>query len=381
MTRRGAIRAAYERCLERAIELAKEAPSDPKAMTCLPPPPEKPFAYGDLVPLGFLLMALRRCHADVPSERIRELEQLLLSRRRRELWAFHSGTLITATDSALVLLGLDRPESVAALEVFADGKGGYVPQLWSDREEPDRMRASLARRHWCQSCYATTCLVRYHQRRFGLPVGASLDGLASGFERRSGLYFGNPHLVDWAFALAIQGDEAAAPLGARLASELLASRNDDGLFGSFDRALSTAWAILALAALGFSGAALLRSQEALAELLLSGGVGEKAVPFYSSQRLDTSGIAAGLAAVSALMEPDPHVARTGGQTHGVSYYEDTHGIIGTAMGLLALAREPGPDTPGTEGGAAPHPRYSCPTHADYVAAFALPPYLSGPPDP
>jgi len=376
MTGRRLIRAAYEQCLGRAIELAQETLSGPRAMTCVPPPPAKPFAYGDLVPLGFLLMALKRCRADVPGERIRELDQLLLARRRNELWAYHSGTLITATDSALVLLGLDRPASVAALEMFADGAGGYVPQLWSDRKEPDRMQATDARRHWCQSCYATTCLVRHHQRRSGLQMGASLEGLVSGFEHRSGLYFANPYLVDWTLALAIQQDEAAASLRARLASELLASRGDDGLFGSFDRAISTAWAILALAALGSFGATLQSSQEALAELLLSGGVSEKAVPFYSSQRLDTSGIAAGLAAVSALMEPDPHVVRTGGQTHAVSYYEDSHGIISAAVGLLALAQEPGPGGPGAPTAPAPHPRYVCPTHADYVAGFALPPYLS-----
>jgi hypothetical protein len=103
------------------------------------------------------------------------------------------------------------------------------------------------------------------------------------------------------------------------------------------------------------------------------------VPFYSSEKIDTSGVAGGLAAVSALIEADPHVVRTGGQTHGVSYYEDTHGIIGTAVALLALACQPEPATLEAEAAPAAQPRYLCPTHADYVAGFGLPPYLTSPP--
>jgi len=116
----------------------------------------EPFAYGDLVQLGFLLRAVDvGARATSP---IREgLEEVLRGKRQGLLWPYHSGTLVTCIDSALVLQGFRDPAGVEALEIFADGRGGYFPQICS--EEPGNMAITPGNRHWCQPEYGTTCLV------------------------------------------------------------------------------------------------------------------------------------------------------------------------------------------------------------------------------
>jgi hypothetical protein len=106
-------------------------------MTCFPPAPEPPFAYGDLVPLGFVLRSLRDTQM---TEAYAQLSAYIISQQQEFLWAFHQKRLITATDSALVMQGLtgDLSATYAALEQFSDGQG-YYPQLWAESSLPHRM--------------------------------------------------------------------------------------------------------------------------------------------------------------------------------------------------------------------------------------------------
>lgn len=353
----------------RVRDLAREATSRPLPMTCRAPG-AAPADYGDLVPLGFLLRALERSgeSGDAFEGFARRqlaggVRQKLEEKREGRLWAFHSGRLVTATDSALVLLGVEDPAAVEELERFSDGEGGYYPQLWSAAGERGTMRADPCNRHWRQVDYATTCLVRGLRAEAGLPPVTPLERLAAGFESRAGLYFANPWLVDWCLALALGGDPAARALAARLRGEILAAGNTDGGFGAFDTVLSTALAVLALDALGYRGRRVLAAQLRLLEWLEESAP-RPATPFYSTF---VAGPASGAV-------PEAHLV-VAEELHELSLYEDTHHVITASLVQLALGvpcedEDPADAPPSHPGG---HPRYRC-DQADYVARFALPPY-------
>ncbi|MBF0307158.1 MAG: hypothetical protein HQL41_16085 [Alphaproteobacteria bacterium] len=352
------LRAAAETRVARARHLAMNqlgqmalaARRQSLAMTCLPPPPAAPHPYGDLVPLGFVARALRRI-ADVETGLVAAAELLrrhLDAARQDGLWAFHRGRLVTATDSALVLLGLSDPAAVERLERFSDGAGGYLPQL--------DMVVSPRTRHWRRADLGTTLAVRALRREAGL---AELGQLDDWFERRGALFFANPFLVDWLFAL-------ASP-DRRLEAELRAAVNPQGGFGRWDEAFSTACAILALSALGCRDRLLRRAQLRLLELCDGQGHWPAATPFYSSELLEAEH---GLAGRDGII-------RAGGQLVAVTLYEDGWRMIGTAVAAMALSApcDDGVEAPEVAGPA--HPRYRAPDIGAYLAGFALPPYLDG----
>lgn len=364
--------------------LAARTTSQP--MTCLPPPPDAPEPYGDLVPLGFLGRALKAAPADLLglvndrspiTAAAMLLDRHLDSRRQDGLWAFHGGRLVTSTDSALVLLGRQDRDAVAALDRFADGRGGYVPQLWTTAEAAQRpgfMPQTDENRHWCQADLGTTLLVRALRREAGLPAQTPLAMLEAEMPTRGGLYFANPFFLDWLTALAIADEPEAAPLRDRLAAEIQAAANPDLSFGRYDVAFSTACAALALAALGRRGRLLRGIQLRLLELADASGRWPAPCPFYSTFRSD------GPPASAVTGRAGGHV-RVGDEWHEVSLYEDTHRHIMTAVAALALLEDAGdtaaaPALPAPSARAAPHPRYACVDAADYIARFALPPYVA-----
>ena len=112
---------ARERGREAVESLAREACLTTMPLICRPPPPVEPFAYGDLVPLGFLLRAVNVDAYGAPAVS-RDLEDLLRGRRQGLLWPYHTGTLVTCIDSALVLQEFRDPAGVEALEIFVDGR-------------------------------------------------------------------------------------------------------------------------------------------------------------------------------------------------------------------------------------------------------------------
>jgi hypothetical protein len=306
------------------------------------------------------------------------LREKLLAARENDLWAFHSGRLTTATDSALVLQGLDLAESVDALERFSDQSGSYYPQLWGPERTRDRMGATEANEHWCQPDFATTCLIRALRHRAGLPCRTPLSYLEDHFESRSGLYFANPYLTDWCLAEGLRGDPAAGPLKQRLAAEILASANPDGTFGRFDRALSTSFAILALAAAGYRGRRLMVAQLRLLEF---GNLAQtESRPFYSTLLLPREFRILSAFAVDG-REIRPGWVACSGELHEVSLYRDTHGLIGLSAAVLALnessfPRLSEPEFASVQQEASPGSgRYTCSTQAAYIGRFALRPYV------
>lgn len=342
----------------------------PPAMTCRPPAPAQPFAYGDLVPLGLLLRGLRALppapdaalFAQLAHGRaVDRLESLLMQRRIGELWPFHTARLPTATDSCLVMLGLPTPGAVAALARFTDGKGGVLPQLAAGQADTMHMEAAPCNAHWRQADFATTCLAAALRAAAAQPALTPADWFGQRFASRSGLYFAHPFLVDWCLAMAIREREDLAALRAPLQAELLAAANADGSFGRWDPVLGTTLAILALDALGERGPALRLAQTRLINMLEDGDL-PATTPFYSTELVE--GTPAG-----ATIDVE-------GQPHALSLYEDAHRIflMGAVAVALAVQAQPRGDAPAAAAAEAPHPRYRCASAADYIARFALPPY-------
>ena len=352
-----------------AVRAGLDARAGGRAMTCLPPPPQAPFPYGDLVPLGILLRALRRFPDDKAVDAGAQLLRRHLDRHRQgALWSFHTGGLATATDSALILLGHGDPAGVRELDRFAVD-GGIVPQLSDEVDRPGHMRAGPENAHWRQPDFATTCLVRWLRREAGLPDDLPFADLAQRFADRSGLFFANPYLVDWCLAEAVRDDPAAAGIRTRLGEEIAASANEDFSFGRYDVAFSTALAILALAALGRRGRLLRAAQLRLLQEVDGATPAAPAIPFYYT-------FAVAGAQDGRLPMPVQRRIVVAGQLHDLHLLEDSYRIVTTAVLLLALSEPCDPsqlDLP--EPDRTPHPRYACRSVADYVRMHALPPYL------
>lgn len=372
-------------------KLGEEACQQAMPMTCQPPPPREPFPFGDLVPLGFLLRALNTAPSNSSASKARKkLIKLLLDRRQGDLWPFHSGDIATSTDSALVLQGISDPKAVQALEKFSDGSGGYYPQLWAKEGKPGIMVIGDWTSHWCQPDFATTCLVRALRRDAGLATKTTTDYLVKSFANRSGLYFANPYLVDWALASAIRGDESAAGLRARLLGEILSSMNEDYSFGRFDVPLSTAFAILSLAVLDYRDRTLKMAQLRLTEFMSKDGLCPESIPFYSTLKLPFPNFPASKDETRAIgteserhiskVSPSDQVVQVNDQYFAISYYIDSHRILTTAVVTLALSKECESTSQAIDKidkrEAKRHPRYRCHNHLEYITTFALPPYIS-----
>jgi hypothetical protein len=374
---------------ERLLGLAAAAVDGELALTCIPPLQLAPFPYGDLVPLGLLLLALGESAAAagpaaVECARARTaVEAHLRSHRRGALWAYHRGGQVTSIDSALILLGLDEPGAVIALEELRAPGGGYVPQPWTTRGEPGKMPLHEAVRHWCQPDLTIACLVRFLRRRHGFEETVPLATLAAGFERRGGLYIANPYLVDWFYALALGAAPEAASLRVRLAGEILASAGEDGTFAAFDPLLSTAAAVLALAALGVPRAAYAAAVAFLEQAVLAGPEPAPACPFYSTRREEWDRLPVWEMLDAFAADERKQLIRACGEPHSITFYEDRAGAVTTPLVVLALLAAE------REGGAASaaglaelpleaHGRYRSARASEYVQAFALPPYLEPP---
>jgi hypothetical protein len=369
-----------QKCLQAVIELGKEVGDRSMPMICQPPPPAKSHPLGDLVPLGFLLKALNANTSDSAVIPVRQqVSKFLLDKRQGDLWSFDTNCIPTSTDSVLILQSFDNLKAVEALEMFADKKGGYVPQLWGEERKPGVMQIENANRHWCQSDYATTCLVKALRKEAKLNPKTSIDYLKEGFETRSGLYFANPYMVDWALASAISRDESAVELKQKLQTEILASINEDHSFGKYDVAMSSALAILSLASLGCRGRILKLAQLQLLKFIDAQGKLTETTPFYSTLKIDEKKISADKKLKLLFGDHQNQVIHLKGQYHGISFYKDSYKIISTSLVALALTEESDPnkyDLDLLKTTSNCHPRYQCSTHSEYIAKFALPPYLS-----
>lgn len=346
----GRIAALREAAIGQAAALAVDSRRDPpRCMTCLPPPPGAPNPYGDLVPLGLLRAGLAAWGGRDPRAQAAAelLARHLRARRQGPLWSFETGGLPTATDTALILLGLPDSEALAALDRFADpaDPSALLPQLCG-AAAPGVMAPDDDNLHWCLSDYATTALARGLRLRQGMPPRTPLSWLEARFAARHGLFLANPYLVDLCVALALR-DAPDSALRERLAAEILSSRNPDGSFGRFDLALSTACAVAALGRLGVAPGAVHAGQLGLADLWIERQGWPETTPFFSTLVEDAG---------------DGRGAR-----HRVTLYADSFRAVTLGMVLLALAEAGDPLGAGADPSDAPGKPGGCYLHASAVA--------------
>jgi len=340
---------------------------DKQAMTEVPPAPARTRPTGDQVAMGLALWGLRGAEAAPENKAAAVLAERSLREATPEgPFAFESGGLPTATDSALVMLGM-APPPVACLAPFADPDGpGFLPQLTSATGGAGTMRQREVVDFWCQEDFPTTCLVRHLQRLAGQPAATPLAHLEAWFPRRGGLFFAVPHLTDLALALALQDDPAGRPLLSHLAAEVAASQEPEGHFGGFAPATATAAAALVLGLAGGHGRALLRAQIALLGLLDASNRWPVEAPFHATSRAT--------AEMPLALLPQPGL-RIGPHHLSVTLYEDTARAVVTALALRALGWQADPDEPPPARPAARHPRYDAAGPLAYLGKHALPPYL------
>jgi hypothetical protein len=269
-----------------------------------------------------------------------------------------------------------------ALEQFSDGQG-YYPQLWAESPQPHRMVKDPSCAHWCQTDFATTAMIRALQLANGIEPKTPITYLTDRISERSGLYFANPYLVDYYLALALQEDISESQLARQqLLEEVLSGRNKDFSFGYFDIPLSTALAILTMAALGFRGRTMRASQLRLLDFLEASGSFPASVPFYSSLRLDPDGqseFKLKMLQLSLFANPSQRsqVQQIGEEYHGISLYVDSYKMISTALAISAFNTPFNPEIydidklPPINA----HPRYRCRDQISYITKFALCPYV------
>jgi hypothetical protein len=327
------------------------------------------------VPLGFVHLALQTAAAvlhsiDIAAE-AESVRQYLMARRTRGLWAYQEGGLETSIDSGFVLLGMWDSQAVQELERFSDGNGGYLPQLHTREVEPGKMTVRDSLLHWCRADYSIASLVSMLRRRHDLPTITPISVFESRFDQRSGLYLANPYFADWLLAQAIQGNPETESLREKLQAEIVGASSRDGLFGRFDILLSTALAILALHALGTEGIEV--HQQALASLIATETVVES-TPFYSTEKVMWSKSDPWTLLYMSETGNARQLIRSGGQEHAITYYRDPHGLVVYSLALLALLLDTEScDRPRAR--VAFHPRYQSEQPENYIADFALPPYL------
>lgn len=373
---RDRVREGGERALAATARLARSATTDGWAMRFEPVHPAPARHYGNVAPHGLVLRTLRHAgDGELHGELLANLER----EQREGLWPFHRGGLPTATDTGLMALGLaPAAATTQALESFRTKAGGYVPQHWAASPQPGRMMIRDACRHWCQADYATTALVAALRREGEDPRSEALDFLAAGFDRRGGLFFANPYLVDWALAEAV-GRTGPEHLRSALLAELLASINDDHSFGRYDIACSTALGALALAALGYRGKTLRLVQLRLVDLLTpEGATPVNSVLFHQSLRLDPERLGPARLTRLALDDSQRRIVSVGNSWFALAWFRDSAGLLATSLAALALAV---PCESAIDDLEIPQPvadnrlgRYRAASPSEYIAEFALPPY-------
>lgn len=70
----------------------------------------------------------------------------------------------------------------------------------------------------------------------------------------------------------------------------------------------------------------------------------------------------------------------GGEVYAVPLYADGHHMISSALAVLSLTQPDPPaerDVPPMQRRENCHPRYRCADHMEYIAGYALPPYVVG----
>lgn len=360
---RARITAGRERLAAEVVALAGRAIDEGLALAMRPPGSATTKPYGDLVPLGFLGMALERVSigggpsAAAASATLARLRRHLEANRTDGCWAYARGSIATSTDTALVSLAGVAPDR-ASLEAFRGASGGFVPQRVSDAGGAGSMKRSPATSHWEEEDVPTTALLEARRLDEGAAPQIDARWCLARYPRWGGLYFTTPTLGLWAmarFATRLARQSRASPadhgtdatshsfdldeLREVLRTTLLAHRHEGG-FGRFDPVLSNSFAVLAIEELG-----LLDRIAAAAQLrVLAGYEAPRGVetPFHSTIAHPAPAAIEELFRQAALPASDD----LHGRRHQASVYEDPHRLVVAAVACLALHAEADPSIKG-----------------------------------
>ncbi len=395
------IAAGRERLASAVVELAHRVIDDGLSLAMRAPGSVTTKPYGDLVPLGFLGMALDRVSnaggssAAAASEALARLRRHLEANRSDGCWAYARGSIATSTDTALVSLAGVAPDR-ASLEAFRGASDGFVPQRVSDAGGRGTMKRSPATFHWEEEDVPTTALLEALRLEDGDPPRVDARWFLARYPRWGGLYFTTPTLGLWAmarFASRLERwsrskpaePEAAATsrpfdldeLREVLRTTLLAHRHHGG-FGRFDPVLSNGFAVLAIEELG-----LLDRIAAAAQLrVLEGWEAPRGVetPFHSTiAHLPPATIEDVIRQSALPASEDLH-----GRRHQASVYEDPHRLVVAAVACLALHADADPSIKGRLEASGAGPFRVSLDHVESPIAAALRhvrPYVEPPPEP
>jgi len=347
------IAAGRERLAQAVIDLSAEALEKGLSLQMRVSGALETKPYGDLVPLGFLGMALRRIvdHdsplAEAAAHHLSRIQKYLQNHRTAGLWGYARNCIPTSTDTALVCLAGLLPD-FESLEQLRGTDGGFMPQLVTEVAGMLSMQRSPATMHWEEEDLPTTALLEALRLDAGLGIQTDANWFLKRSARWCGLYFIPPTLGLWALA------RIAARLGRSGASEqqaadhdvalfretirenLAALRTEEGGFGRFDPVLQNGFAVLAMEEIDL----LDRTTVAAQLRVLDGWEAPQCVetPFYS-----TVVSASTQAMVDDLLQnSNPEKALPHGCRHQVSLYEDPARLIVTAVAAAALHVEANP---------------------------------------
>lgn len=121
------------------------------------------------------------------------------------------------------------------------------------------------------------------------------------------------------------------------------------------------------------------AQLQLLEFIDSSSLLPVATPFYSTLRVDRKiPFNTLLWLLTIPSNQQQQIRQVQGQYYGISLYMDSHQMIATALAALALSEKCLPATRDSDSRRRKqdHPRYQCRNHCEYIAKFALPPFLS-----
>jgi hypothetical protein len=372
---KGIIHAGWKRLeyeqkhLQSKLELlANKCMQENLKMQVIQPFTEDTFDMGDVVPKGILYGALAMI---LPNERVTlNLHDSLYKDKLRGLWTFEKNDLETSVDTALILQFMYDNEATQLLQKFQDPKsGGFLPQTDAEVPKEGDMKYVPEKDHWCQANIASSALIAYIYHKHQINIDTQLEHfILSNFDNRSDLYFANPYFVDWLYAKSLTALSNTNSLKDRLKNEILSSINFDFSLGAFDKVFSTACGILALKELGASDNQLLALQLFVLNNYQTPGE-QQPIPFYSS-----------------LLLHETHSVKTGNivsikdKNLSVYLYKDQHSVIYTAIVGLSLSIDTKNASNQNKGikdyvSANSPSRYVCKNHLEYIAQFALPPYL------
>lgn len=202
---------------------------------------------GNVAPYGIVLEVLKDYNKNYT-----KLEAYLLQLQQDDLWPYHQGFISTSIDSTLVFGAIMNETSINILKIFMKNSGGFLGQL-NDTSSPYSMNSTLKVQFWCQEDYGTTASSYYFLNQIGEANQTTLTYLKSNFEKRSSLWIANPFYIDYLTARVLVNQSDTDDILLNLTKSILSQKNSDGTWGSYDLELSTAFAILALETLNYTG--------------------------------------------------------------------------------------------------------------------------------